>query len=92
MKSGIILALAAYAVYAWGDGIIKGVGGQLSIFAIGFFNILFAGVFLLFLKPDGEQWHGFWRMQRPWAVDAQALSGPRGRRVRRLRLHDDPAG
>ena len=75
MKSGIILALAAYAIYAWGDGIIKGLGGQLSIFEIGFFNILFAGVFLLFLKPEGEHWHGFWRMQRPWAVHARALSG-----------------
>ena len=53
----------------------RALGGQLSIFEIGFFNILFAGVFLFFLKPDGEQWHGFWRMQRPWAVHARALSG-----------------
>ena len=75
MKSGIILALAAYGVYAWGDGMIKGVGGQLSIFEIGFFNILFASVFLFFLRPDGEQWLGFWRMERPWAVHARALSG-----------------
>ena len=75
MKSGIILALAAYAVYAWGDGIIKGLGGQLSIFEIGFFTTFFAGIFLFFLKPDGEQWHGFWRMEQPWAVHARALSG-----------------
>jgi drug/metabolite transporter (DMT)-like permease len=75
VKSGIILALAGYAVYAWGDGLIKGVGGQLSIFEIGFFNILFASVFLFFLKPEGEQWLGFWRMERPWAVHARALSG-----------------
>ena len=75
MKSGIILALAAYAVYAWGDGMIKAVGGQLSIFEIGFLNILFAGAFLFFLKPEGEQWLGFWRMGRPWAVHARALSG-----------------
>ena len=42
MNSGIILALGAYAVYAWGDGIVKGKGGHLSIFEIGFFNTLFA--------------------------------------------------
>jgi drug/metabolite transporter (DMT)-like permease len=75
VKSGIILALAAYAVYAWGDGMIKAVGGRLSIFEIGFFNILFAGIFLFFLKPEGERWLGFWRMERPWAVHARALSG-----------------
>ena len=78
MKSGIILALAGYAVYAWGDGIIKGLGGHLSIFEIGFFNILFASIFLFFLKPEGEQWYGFWRMRRPWAVHARAMSGAVG--------------
>ena len=75
MKSGIILALAAYAIYAWGDGIIKGLGGQLSIFEIGFFTTFFAAIFLFFLKPEGEQWRGFWRMEQPWAVHARALSG-----------------
>ena len=78
MKSGIILALAGYAIYAWGDGIIKGLGGHLSIFEIGFFNILFASIFLFFLKPEGEQWYGFWRMRRPWAVHARAISGAVG--------------
>lgn len=75
MNSGIFLALAAYAVYAWGDGVIKSFGGQLSVFEIGFFNTLFASIFLFFLKPDGETWRGFWRMRRPWAVHARAISG-----------------
>ena len=75
MNSGIILALIAYAVYAWGDGVIKGLGGSLSVFEIGFFNILFAAVFLFFLTPEGESWRGFWRMQRPLAVHARAASG-----------------
>lgn len=75
MSSGIFLALAAYAIYAWGDGLIKGLGGQMSIFEIGFFNTFFAAVFLFFLKPDGERWRDFWRMQRPWGVHARALSG-----------------
>lgn len=75
MNSGIFLALAAYAIYAWGDGLIKGVGGDLSVFEIGFFNILFAGICLFFLKPDGERWHGFWRAERPWGVHARAVAG-----------------
>jgi len=78
VKSGVILALAGYAVYAWGDGITKALGGHLSVFEIGFFNIAFASIFLFFLKPEGEQWHGFWRMQRPWAVHARAISGTVG--------------
>lgn len=75
MKSGIFIALAGYAVYAWGDGIIKGLGGKLSVFEIGFFNTLFACVFLLLLTPGGEKWRGFWRTGRPWAVHARAFSG-----------------
>ncbi|HEY5818615.1 MAG TPA: DMT family transporter [Mesorhizobium sp.] len=75
MSNGVVLALAAYAVYAWGDGIIKALGGQLSVFEIGFFNTLIAGTFMLLIKPEGETWRGFWRMQRPWAVHARAISG-----------------
>lgn len=75
VNTGVLLALAAYAVYAWGDGLIKSFGGELSVFEIGFFNILFASFFLFFLKPEGESWNGFWRMKRPWAVQARALSG-----------------
>lgn len=75
MNGGIVLALAAYAVYAWGDGMIKALGGKLSIFEIGFFNTLFAALFLVVLTPRGERWHGFWRTGRPWAVHARALSG-----------------
>jgi drug/metabolite transporter (DMT)-like permease len=74
----IFLALAAYAIYAWGDGIIKALGGHLSIFEIGFFNTLFASFFLYFFKPEGEKWRHFWRMQRPWAVHARAASGLAG--------------
>jgi drug/metabolite transporter (DMT)-like permease len=75
VNRGVLLALAAYAVYAWGDGLIKSFGGELSVFEIGFFNILFASIFLFFLKPEGESWKGFWRMSRPWAVQARAFSG-----------------
>lgn len=75
MNSGILLALCAYAIYAWGDGLIKGAGGELSVFEIGFFNVLFAGICLYLWTPEGERWHGFWRAQRPWGVHARALAG-----------------
>jgi drug/metabolite transporter (DMT)-like permease len=75
MKNGIVLALGGYAVYAWGDGIIKSFSGELSVFEIGFFNFLFAAVFLFFLRPEGESWNHFWHMRRPWAVHARAILG-----------------
>jgi drug/metabolite transporter (DMT)-like permease len=75
VNSGILLALVAYAIYAWGDGAVKALGGELSVFEIGFFNTLVAGTLLFFLKPKGEEWHGFWRTKRPWAVHARAASG-----------------
>jgi drug/metabolite transporter (DMT)-like permease len=75
VKNGIFLALVAYAVYAWGDGLIKGLGGTLTIFEIGFFTVLFSGVFLLVLKPRGEDWRNFWQMRRPLRVHARAALG-----------------
>ena len=59
MRNGVPLALLAYAIYAWGDGLIKGLGGTLTVFEIGFFNILFSGLFLLLVKPGGEDWRNF---------------------------------
>ena len=75
MKNGIVLSLVAYAVYAWGDGLIKGMGGRLSVFEIGFWNVLFAALMLAVLTPQGETWRGFWRFGRPWAVHGRAASG-----------------
>lgn len=75
MNTGVLLALAAYAVYAWGDGLIKFLGGDLTIFQIGFFNILFSGLFLVLVKPTGEDWRNFWQMRRPLRVHARAAIG-----------------
>ncbi len=75
MTNGIVVALIAYAVYAWGDGFIKALGPSLSVFEIGFYNILFAAVVLVIFTPRGETWRGFWRMSRPWTVHARAWSG-----------------
>lgn len=75
VTNGIVVALMAYAVYAWGDGFIKALGPSLSVFEIGFYNILFAAIVLVIFTPRGETWRGFWRMRQPWTVHARAWSG-----------------
>lgn len=75
MPNGILLALIAYASYSGSDAVIKSLGGQFTVFEIGFFSTLFAGCFLFFSRPTGERWRDFWRMKRPWAVQARALAG-----------------
>ena len=75
MNNGILLALLAYAVYSWGDAAIKALGGGLSIFEIGFFLALVSGTCILLTTPKDERWFDFWRMKRPWAVQARAISG-----------------
>lgn len=75
MNRGVLLALCAYAIYAWGDALIKSLGGRLSVFEIGFFIALFAGMWLYALRPRSEDWRGFWRTDRPLAVHGRALSG-----------------
>ncbi|CAN7162140.1 DMT family transporter [Mesorhizobium sp. LjRoot246] len=75
MTNGILLALIAYASYSGSDAVVKSLGGQLTIFEIGFFITLFAGFFLFFTRPAGERWRDFWRAKRPWAVQARAWAG-----------------
>ncbi|MDX8477148.1 DMT family transporter [Mesorhizobium sp. VK24D] len=75
MPNGILLALIAYASYSCSDAVIKSLGGQFTVFEIGFFTILFAGCFLFFTRPVGERWRDFWRTRRPWAVQARAWAG-----------------
>lgn len=75
MNNGVTLALLGYAIYSWGDGLIKALGADFSVFEIGLFNALAAAAFLLVLKPSGESWNGFWRMKRPWAVHARGICG-----------------
>ncbi|RWC40809.1 MAG: DMT family transporter [Mesorhizobium sp.] len=75
MTNGILLALIAYASYSGSDAVVKSLGGQLTIFEIGFFITLFAGFFLFFARPAGERWRDFWRAKRPWAVQARAWAG-----------------
>ena len=75
MNNGILLALLAYATYSWSDAAIKALGGELSIFEIGFFVALISGTCIVLTTPRDEHWLDFWRMKRPWAVQGRAISG-----------------
>jgi hypothetical protein len=48
VTNGALLALVADASFSWGDGYIKALGGELSVFEVGFFSTLFAACFLVF--------------------------------------------
>jgi drug/metabolite transporter (DMT)-like permease len=75
VNNGILLALLAYAVYSWSDAAIKALGGGLSVFAIGFYLTLVAAICIALTTPKDEKLLHFWRMKRPWAVQARAISG-----------------
>lgn len=76
MKNGILLALLAYATYAWSDAAIKALGGSMSVFQIGFFQLTIAGSLLVLLtRPEGNGWRDFWRMNHPLPVQARAIIG-----------------
>jgi drug/metabolite transporter (DMT)-like permease len=76
VNQGVLIALLAYASFSWHDAAVKSLSGQLSVFAIGFFSSIFAGLAILVLaRPRDGRWRDFWRMRRPWAVQARALTG-----------------
>ena len=75
MNNGILLALLAYAVYSWSDASIKALGGGMPVFEIGFFIMLVCSICIVLTTPKDENWLHFWRMKRPCAVQARAISG-----------------
>jgi drug/metabolite transporter (DMT)-like permease len=75
VTNGILLALLAYATYAWSDAAIKALGGTMSVFEIGFYQTAIAGGLILLTRPNGEGWLDFWRMRYPIPVQARALVG-----------------
>lgn len=78
MNNGILVALLAYAVYSWSDAAVKALGGGLTVFEIGFFTALVSSVCIIVTTPRDDNFFHFWRMKRPLAVQARALSGALG--------------
>lgn len=75
MPSGVIFALAAYALYSCCDAIIKGFGNNLTVHEIAFWTSLFSFVPAAFNLPKGERWIDFWRMKHPWLVNLRSAAG-----------------
>ena len=75
MPNAVLLALLAYAIWAWGDAITKSLGGGLPVFELVFFISLFGAVPILLNKPRGDRWRDFWRMKRPWVIQLRAVAG-----------------
>jgi drug/metabolite transporter (DMT)-like permease len=68
MVKGIVLAFLAFAVFAWGDAVVKAIGHGLDPFEVTFFGYLIP--FLLspvFMKP-GDRLVDIVRWNRPWLM------------------------
>jgi S-adenosylmethionine uptake transporter len=68
MAKGILLAFVAFAVFAWGDAVVKEIGHGLDPFEVTFFGYLIP--FLLspvFMKP-GDRLLDLVRWNRPWLM------------------------
>src|SRR5690348_3112865 len=67
---GVLLALLAYAVYSWSDAMVKGLGGSLGPFEIGFITTIFSLIPAAVAKPRQERWRDTFKFRHPWLVHA----------------------
>lgn len=75
MPSGVLIAFAAYASFAFGDATIKSFGGTMSVFQIGFFVTLFSFVPALLVKPRGERWRDAFKLTHVWLMQLRGICG-----------------
>jgi drug/metabolite transporter (DMT)-like permease len=75
MPIGVLFALLAYASFSFADATIKGLGGSLSVFEIGFFTTIFSFIPALIVKPTGERWRDALKMTHPWLMQLRGLCG-----------------
>jgi drug/metabolite transporter (DMT)-like permease len=52
---------------------VKGLGGSLSPFEIGFFTTVFSIIPALFSKPKDERWRDTFKLSRPWLMTVIAV-------------------
>ncbi len=68
MVKGIILAFLAFAVFAWGDAVVKAIGHDLDPFEVTFFGYLIPLILSpVFMKP-GDSVLDIVRWNRPWLM------------------------
>ena len=75
MTNAVLLALLAYAIWAWGDALSKSLGGELPVYEIVMFISIFAAVPILLNRPRGERWRDFWRTRRVGLIQTRAIAG-----------------
>ncbi|MCG7394112.1 DMT family transporter [Microvirga sp. ACRRW] len=68
MVKGIILAFLAFAVFAWGDAVVKAIGHDLDPFEVTFFGYLIPLLLSpVFMKP-GDKLTDIVRWKSPWLM------------------------
>lgn len=75
VRSGLLLAILGYSALAIGNALVKSLDGELSIFAIGFYQTGTAAVLVLMFKPRRETWREALRVKRAGAVAGRAIAG-----------------
>jgi len=70
MQSGVLLAVASYAVYAWADALIKGLGHSLSVYEIGVAYTTVSLLPMLLAKPAHERLRDTFRFRHRWLMPA----------------------
>jgi drug/metabolite transporter (DMT)-like permease len=73
IQSGVLLAIASYAVYAWADAIIKGLGHSIGIFEIGVAYTAVSLVPMLLAKPAHERLRDTFRFRHRGLMPAILL-------------------
>lgn len=72
---GIAIGFLAYLLFSCGDAAMKGLGGRLPVYEIGFFSMLVSALVLFVLRPRDERWRDTWRPRHPKLVILRGLTG-----------------
>lgn len=70
IQSGVLVAIASYAIYAWADAIIKGLGHTLSIYEIGAAYTAVSLIPMLLAKPAHERLADTFRFRHRYLMPA----------------------
>jgi drug/metabolite transporter (DMT)-like permease len=73
MVKGIVLAFLAFAVFAWGDAIVKAIGHNLDPFEVTFFGYLIPLILSPVFMKAGDSVLDIVRWNRPWLMGFRVL-------------------